>query len=389
MRNEVIMRRISYRSYRWEVVYYEGGKRYRRRFVGKAGEDGAEAFRKQKQEELDDHGSKHDPITDEERRAVHSFREQAAAMEGTPTPPKLQDAVDLYFERAGIRKRSLTCSEIAESLKRRIAAEGRSEVHQSNVTYRLKAFTDKYGEWLACDVSREVIDDYLTHLGLAAQTVNNHRRILHQLFAHAIREGATSENPVTNAVKPKVVSNRTQILNPKQVAELMEKATDRLIPALAISYFAGVRRSEIERLDWADIDLEDQHIEIHAEKAKSAKRRIVPMSDNLKAWLIPHAQESGPVITSPAIHRNELQDLAAKISFKIPANAGRHCFASYHLAKHENADKLARALGHPDASLVYNTYSELVKPRAAATYWAITPPSHEKVTAIRNQSNAG
>ena len=56
-----------------------------------------------------------------------------------------------------------------------------------------------------------------------------------------------------------------------------------MIPYLAIGLFAGIRPLEIQRLTRADIS--DRYIEIKAAKAKTRKRRLVSLSDNLKAWL--------------------------------------------------------------------------------------------------------
>ena len=56
-----------------------------------------------------------------------------------------------------------------------------------------------------------------------------------------------------------------------------------MIPYLAIGLFAGVRPLEIQRLQQQDIT--DRYIEITAAKAKTRKRRLVSLSDNLKEWI--------------------------------------------------------------------------------------------------------
>jgi integrase len=49
-----------------------------------------------------------------------------------------------------------------------------------------------------------------------------------------------------------------------------------------MSEIAGLRRAEIERLDWSEIDFESGLIEVTAEKAKAARRRLVTMQPNLR-----------------------------------------------------------------------------------------------------------
>ena len=45
--------------------------------------------------------------------------------------------------------------------------------------------------------------------------------------------------------------------------------------------------AELELLDWKAVDLERKFIEIRAGQAKTASRRVIPISDNLAAWLMP------------------------------------------------------------------------------------------------------
>jgi hypothetical protein len=69
-----------------------------------------------------------------------------------------------------------------------------------------------------------------------------------------------------------------------------------LVPFLALGAFAGLRSAEIGRLDWEEVHLADRIIEIKATKAKTASRRIVPVTENLAKWLAPYAKEEGRVV---------------------------------------------------------------------------------------------
>ena len=52
-----------------------------------------------------------------------------------------------------------------------------------------------------------------------------------------------------------------------------------------------------------------------------------------------------------------------------PQNALRHSFASYHLAKFNDAAALALELGHTNSDLVFQHYRQLVRPKQAERYW--------------------
>jgi len=84
---------------------------------------------------------------------------------------------------------------------------------------------------------------------------------------------------------------------------------------MAIGAFAGIRSAEIQRLHWDDIKWDRGHIEIAGKKAKTAARRLVPLTDNLKAWLAPWRAETGKII-SISDYSGTLNDTGMKA--KIP-----------------------------------------------------------------------
>src|ERR1035441_3491487 len=79
------------------------------------------------------------------------------------------------------------------------------------------------------------------------------------------------------------------------MAAVLESAEPALVPFLAIGAFAGLRHAEIQRLDWSEVRLDENLIEIKASKAKTASRRLVPIVPNLKQWLAKYRQPEGKV----------------------------------------------------------------------------------------------
>src|SRR5207247_802282 len=132
------------------------------------------------------------------------------------------------------------------------------------------------------------------------------------------------------------------------------------------------------RLDWSEIDLESDLIEVTAQKSKTAQRRHVTLQPNLRQWLLPLRKHSGPVVAENYRRRLAATQRAAGL-IDWPHNALRHSFASYHLAHFGNAATTALELGHHDARVTFRHYRELVKPKGAAAYWSISPSTAEKV----------
>jgi integrase len=81
---------------------------------------------------------------------------------------------------------------------------------------------------------------------------------------------------------------------------MLNQADNTLRPFLAIGAFAGLRKNELQQLDWNEVNLERGFITVAAHKAKTRQRRLVPISENLKLWLQPLAQKQGPV----CLHEN-------------------------------------------------------------------------------------
>src|SRR5439155_25059016 len=93
---------------------------------------------------------------------------------------------------------------------------------------------------------------------------------------------------------------------------------------------------------------------------------------NLCTCMQTHAELSGHA--TPPKYR-DLSD-AARETARIeqrPHNALRHSFASYHLARFNDAAALALELGHTSAHLVFQHYRQLVRPKQAERYWNIMP----------------
>jgi integrase len=204
------------------------------------------------------------------------------------------------------------------------------------------------------------------------------------------------------------------IYSPWEVAQFLRFARTELVPFVAIGAFAGLRTAEIGRLDWSEVHMKDRFIEIKASKAKTASRRIVPISDNLAKWLKPHAQEHGRVVPfenmskqigwlvedtnaglkkaaesqksegggrksgstsprpSPQSGEGDAQVKFRQVKWK--KNALRHSYISYRVAEIEDVAKVALEAGN-SPQMIFQHYRELVQPKEAKAWFAIAPKS--------------
>jgi integrase len=234
-----------------------------------------------------------------------------------------------------------------------------------------------FGDRLIATVTPAEIDDWLRSLGVGTVTRNTFRRRLIVLFTFAKGRRYLSENPMDQVGRVKEHPGEVGILTVAETERLLKCASFETLPYWAIGAFAGLRRAEVGRLTWSEIDFDGGYIEVKAAKAKTASRRIVTISENLRAWLASYRLYAGSVC--PKNLQKKINDDRDRASLRLnwPQNALRHSFGSYHLARFNDAARLALEMGN-SPSMIFKHYRELVKPGDAARYWKIAPAAFKE-----------
>lgn len=289
----------------------------------------------------------------------------------------LSDAVRFYAANRAdlfaVRSNVQVAAEFVESLKRK----GVSDIYVRNATGTLKRFTDavagNIADVTAADINRFL--DGLTKLGPV--TKNGIRRNLVTMFGFAKKQGYLHPDRKTVAEQTdsfKVPEKEIAIFTPDEMERILLAAHARILPLIAIGGFAGIRSAEVERLNWEDIKWDRGHIEIAGWKSKTAARRLVPLPDNLKAWLAPWREETGPIL-SISDASGALGDTAVKA--KIPGgwrqNALRHSFISYRVAETGDVARTSLEAGN-SPKMIFRHYREIVDEEATKAWWSIMPP---------------
>lgn len=384
MAREIItIKKVKHPRYKFRVTFRQGDEYAQKYFTARSGPNGADAFMAEKRVELLNEGRKHGDFTADERKAVIRSRELAESFAAAGVKEFTIDAaLSFYAAHLHLRRRSVNMLTAYDEFVETRRREGVSAVHLRDFTYRLERFAKKHGNRLVAEITTKDVDAWIFGLKNAPQSKDKHRRLLHNFFGYCAGRGYTDENPVARAAKVKVIRKPPGILSPGDTAALLAAAPLDIIPALAIGFFAGLRTAEIERLDWREIDLRRGFIEITAEKAKSSQRRLVEITPNLRAWLEPHARQSGPVRLTQMRHKDRFEIARKAAGVSWPSNACRHSYASYHLALHQDAAKTALQLGHTNTAVLFQHYRELATPEDAAAYFGIVPENIQAANII-------
>ena len=310
--------------------------------------------------------------------------------------PNLLAAVQFYRQRHKKTIAKRVEMVVAELLTVK-EARGGSERYLQDLRCRLNRFAEDFQKDIG-DVTTAEVQGWLDgQKKLSPQTHVNFRRVIHLLFKFAVARGNALDNPVDGVERVKVRNGGSvDIFTPTEIARLLAAAPSDFVPCLAIGAFAGLRSAEIERLNWGDIDLAGRHITVGAGAAKTASRRVVPITDNLSAWLASYSQSKGKVWKGGHDEFYEAQqETAAATEVKadsekgikgekaVPwkANALRHSYASYRFAQTGEAGRVAGECGN-SAAVVHRHYRELVKPADAVKWFAVAPSQPVNVVTI-------
>ena len=224
------------------------------------------------------------------------------------------------------------------------------------------------------------------------QSKKNIHRALTQFFGWCERREYISKNIMRAVTSPKPESPRKEIFTPEQMERMIngytdpktkkkfEGATGEELVYLALGGYAGLRTAEIEGnidhegMRWEWIDFERGEILIPKEVTKKSRERLVPLNDTARVLLLRAGDKKrGAMITLSDRQKRNMREKLAKAAgmAKWLDNALRHSFASYHLAKHEDAAKTSLLIGHKDAETTHRHYARLVRKDEAEKWFCL------------------
>ncbi len=394
MRGESTVRRYSDRNrpnLKFVVNYREDGKRKRGFFETKGK---AKAFAEEQNIKLINRGREHAEFPTKLRIMAQECHDRLAAIGVT-----IADATAHYIAHRKAVERSCTVAVLVDEVIAKKTTECGSEGRPASGDYlvdlkvRLGRFKKAFGDKPVATITTDEIKQWLNALknektgkSLSPLSRGNYARALGVAFSFAVEEKYAPSNPIKDIKKPVSSTGEIGILTIAQASRLLETATEEILPSIAVGLFAGLRQAEIERLDWSEIDFDSGLIEVSAKKAKTARRRFIPIQPNFREWLLPLRKLSGKVAPDSFRKHFDQARKAAGIREAWPKNALRHSFASYHLAHFKNQNVLTLEMGHTDSDMIFRHYRELVRPKEAERYWNIRPITVEKIVPLVSAS---
>ena len=232
------------------------------------------------------------------------------------------------------------------------------------------------GEWVNPNGSRAESDEDLseyTRKGARGHTINFEIGTLRTIFNMAIKWGYMKENPTKGVVRLKINdSKQPRFLTKQECRRLLENSPPDLRNIFYTFLNTGMRRAELENLEWADIDFKRRKIKIRRKDFWHPKTgaREIPMNQTVYDLLKSLKQKNHKSLKSSFVFphadggkmkeklRRQLIRIAqkAKIEGLTKLHSLRHTYASHLVMKGVDLPTVQKLMGHSDiqTTMIYS-----------------------------------
>jgi integrase len=284
-----------------------------------------------------------------------------------------------YAKRHPVARERVALATAADDFYSLKETKGRSTRHLSGIRAMLGRFVQEHPGKAVSDFQTPAIQSWLDGLRLAnrspasARTRKNHALVLGNFFEWARRRGIVADNPCRDLEKEKIESEGdVEFWTPEEAEALLRAADSVLLPALSIALFAGIRSAEVCRLTWRAVDFDQGHIEVGARGSKTRSRRLAPLTENLRAWLLPHRGKPEALIFPE--HQDgfpkRTTEAAQKAGVRRIANGARHSFITYRVSLTGDVNRTALECGN-SANMIFGHYRGLATQEQAEKYFRV------------------
>lgn len=346
----------------------ETGSRTRRFFATKVE---ATTFVDQTKARVLNHGiATHGLTAGQKEAAAASFR-----LLGDEPPSALIEIVRQHLARKTQQEESVSFAKLRDIF---ISSKGsRSGAYLRQVRAAFLKFS-LFDDTVVAAITSNDISNALE--GTPSSARNAHLRVAKAAFNFAARKGWLAANPADNVDFAEIARSEVEVLSNVESESLLRACQGfdpALLPYHLFGLFAGIRPQELERMDWQNVHLDENHILLPAEITKTGTRRVIEVEAGLARWLNWYVSENRNTVGKITPAKNLRRRLRA-----VREHAGittwvqdvmRHTYASNLLAVNPSVDTLRANLGHRSVDVLWRHYHKAVLRRDAEKFWAILP----------------
>jgi len=201
--------------------------------------------------------------------------------------------------------------------------------------------------------------------GRKPETINKELGALRRMFNLSL-QGAlrvkVGKNPVQGLKLLKVAKLKPRVLKDWEFLRLYEASSSHFKPILLCAYMTGMRRSEIAKLKWRDVELQDGYL--YVVETKNGESRTIPIAESLVDTLsimkkdtnreyVFNSPDGTPYSSSTSWKRTWSTTLKLAGIEKCRFHDFRHTFVSNLIVREKEDFATVMALsGHKDISML-------------------------------------
>ena len=291
-----------------------------------------------------------------------------AQKERTPLDPEIHNVVALFQAKLTVdqimllltegverfSKQSRTLKQLSEEfqahiemLHERVDANGKpavSATYVSDCKYFGPRVIEHLGNVDVAGIKVEQLDAWVTNRlkktlkngkQISSRTVKNEVNYLSALFRYAINKNYLTKNLTHQMAKLPCATGEVTICQPEEIERLLE-AGDHFVQAhIMFGAFGGLRSSEILKMEWEDVRIDEGQFYIEGTKNAGSERWVKmtpPLMDWCKQLLEGDNPPSGLVMAgmTDITKGRKLEAAYKNAGCRIPKNALRHSYGSHH-----------------------------------------------------------
>jgi len=224
----------------------------------------------------------------------------------------------------------------------------------------IKLFTDYLKERhsdvrMVSSIKGSHIEQYMTYRrdSVGIKTVNNELRAIKRFLNVAKQLNYIKNNPAIGIKEVREAQKPPSYYREDEIKLMLEKAEGRLKVMVVLLLQTGMRKGEINNLEWSDIDLENKTVSVNIKEDWSPKdktfRRLPLYEESYKALAGLKPKENGYVFGKPDRHLDRtFKRFFDRIDIRGNIKKFRDTYASYSLACGMPLQNLKDNLGHSD-----------------------------------------
>jgi len=273
----------------------------------------------------------------------------------------------------------------------RNVTQGLSEAYRTSITKFLKRMAPALGASFIGDITnREIAAAVESTVTGGPRAFNNVLGAVSAVFAFARKQGYLPRLEKTEAElverKEARSAETIAVYSSAELRTLLTSIPIEFVPFVALGALAGVRTSEIFRMEWRQIDLSKGYILLDRGFTKTKRRRVIPICEGLRSWIEPLHGGTGKIYNySSSKKLGEAILEAWPETVEKRRNALRHSFGTYRFALLQDEMKVSAEMGNSPQELREH-YAELATPSEGEEFFSVSRKGPKNISSFEQEA---